>query len=185
MLPVSSLILQHLLRRQDLNLPGVGTLRIEPVSASLDGGSVLKAPYTTISLVAEDPSAESILGLLGKYYDTDDLYRVTGIYNEWFALAITEDGILEIENLGRIFTGGSSIELLPEFESMLNPSTGKNIVVIHDPKIYHGALRQPKKGLASLWVALIIIMALSAMMYIAYYLATRTTVFEDIISSGQ
>ena len=178
--PVAHIILQKLLRREDVLLPGVGTLRIVRSGAAPDGKGLLAAPRFDVAFEGEESAADPLTDAISAWYGSQDQTDPEIIYDQWLDGALTEDNTLVVENVAEIDLTMGFVVLTAEAEAMLNPAAGNFAVTGSAPQTAPKRLRPQKKNVPTAVTVTIIAGGVLAFFYVFYYLWRHTDIFGDL-----
>lgn len=160
---VSNLIFNALVRRQGVNLPGIGSLNVVSTPAEFKSKGVLIPPMTRVELSSsENTEFESIVAILATQCEID-LDSAMNVYSDWLADCKTENGMI-IEAVGQIkqnfFTPSADLN------DILNPGGVSSINL-------------PKKsdvGNIAIWIAGAILIGALISTGIIYWLEKRSDI---------
>ena len=116
--PISMLIFNALVRRQSINLPDIGSLKVIMRAPVIEKKSVLTPPVNLVIYAeSEFPEFTSIVTLIAQSSNKDEA-QAWEIYGRWLAAART-DGVVRIDSVGEIRDG--RFLAAAELNEILNP----------------------------------------------------------------
>lgn len=116
--PISMLIFNALVRRQSINLPDIGSLKVIMRAPVIEKKSVLTPPVNLVIYAeSEFPEFTSIVTLIAQSSNKDEA-QAWEIYGRWLDVART-DGIVRIDSVGEIRDG--RFLAAAELNEILNP----------------------------------------------------------------
>lgn len=164
---VNSLIFNSLARRESVNIPEVGSLRVERQAARLKGKTRLELPVTRIVFSKNvTEGACSVIDLIERESGADR-FKSEEFYSKWLD-EITKEKTVTIEGVGRIkndfFTPS------PELAVLINPDESEAVKIKKRPRI----------GLIAAVVG-----SLAIVVGAGYYLVVEQGVFDFVTDRGQ
>lgn len=173
--PVAAIIRRNLLASRSITLPSFGTLEIERSPATLVDSQRRLACATRYVIITDTPST-SIIDYIADGLGVDT-YQATAQYNAWVDDAIFED-LLIIDQVGTFGIGNETMELTPEFATLLNGTAIQSVAVRNlnqqRSKPTTGAAHKPTRGNSTsdnsnFWLVLVLIITLAAASYLVYH----------------
>ena len=99
--PISTLIFNALVRRQSINLPGIGSLKVITRPPMMEKKGMITPPLNLVIYAeTESPEFLNIVTLIAQNTNQDET-QAQAIYNDWLT-TVRHEEVIRIESVGEI-----------------------------------------------------------------------------------